>query len=235
MVQAPDHGRTRGEKWEIAGVLLSVAALIVAIIVALYGEELACRNHPNGSCKSSSDSTNPSTNPGPSTDPATPIAPTAPSGNNNNDPTPQEPIPQEPIPRKRGPQSAFLGSGQMTIDPPVCTTKGIDLDTLRIGDFPRDAELVYGDESCVRGSGQAFLSALTNAPLTHISPSPGPVPTLDQCIQGLSNNSSDDIQGMSARGGTLCFKTTAGRIAGVAVNSSPDQVVRLQVSLWEIH
>jgi hypothetical protein len=120
----------------------------------------------------------------------------------------------------------------MTVNPPVCRTKGIDLDNLQEGNAPNDAELIMADDSCMRGSGQAYLSALANVPLTHISSRPGSIPTLEECKQGLSSNRSDDIQGMSANGGTLCFLTTMNKIAGVALTSTRDQVVTLHVTLW---
>jgi hypothetical protein len=122
----------------------------------------------------------------------------------------------------------------MTLYPPVCTTNGIDLDTLQEVDSPPDAEFIYRDDSCVRGSRQAFMSGLVGVPISHISSQPGPVPTVEQCIAGLRDRPSTSIEGMSSSGGTLCFKTTGGRIAGVAMTSSPDQVVRLNVALWEI-
>jgi hypothetical protein len=204
---------TRGDKWTIAGVLIGALALVVAVIVALWGDELACRGRQDGSCKGSA---NPTTSPNGPAISESPQVPTA-----------------APPSTVRSPQVVELRRGNMTLYPPVCTTHGIDLDALQEVDSPPDAEFIYRNESCQQGRGQAFMSALEGVPLTHISSSRGPVPTFAQCVAGLRDRPSTTIEGLGPSGGTLCFETTAGHIAGVALTSSTNQVVQLQVALWD--
>jgi hypothetical protein len=211
---------SRSDVLAIFGVIVGVLSLIIAGVVALYGDELACRARPGGTCKPITDPTVGPTEPGDDTS----MAPTSPLAAADGD--------NEIEVATNTPQVTRLGNGRMTIYPPTCSTKGIDLDTLREGDFPDDAELVFVEDSCAPGA-RAFISALVGVPLTHVSSTPGPVPTVDQCARGLRDNPSDDIEGLSPSGGTLCFRTTAGRIAAVALTSSRDQVVRLDVSLWQ--
>jgi len=220
---------TLAEKWTVAGVVAGILALALAVVVALFGDELACRDRPGGTCKGTTDSSSSTNSPHASNSPQAQTPPTPslarPSAIAGNGAGAQV----------SSPQVIALGSGRMTLYPPVCTTKGVDLDTLQEVASPPDSEFIYRDQSCVQGSGQAFISGLAGVLLTHISSSPGPIPSFGQCIEGLRDRPSTDIQGMSSSGGTLCFKTTAGRIAGVALTSSPDQIVQLQVALWEIH
>ena len=124
----------------------------------------------------------------------------------------------------------MLLSDEVTLRPPACnTTNGIDVDSVRVVDSPPASEFVYIDDACVRGG--ASMSALEGVPMALLSRSPGRMPTLDECQDGL-RSPDNDMSGMSADGGVMCFATTDGNVAGVVLRADPDQTVYLDVTVW---
>lgn len=197
--------------------VIAVVGLVIAGVTVLYGDSLACKGGQSGwPCAPET-----STAPGPS-DIATPtvvpvdVDPTAPSRS-----APPPKVETGPV---------VLLRDQLTLQPPLCRSDGIDLDTARTVDSASDSEFVFIEDRCVQRS-DATLSALQGVPMSVLSSSPGRSPSLDECRAAL-RSPDNDITGLGSQGGVLCFATTEGHVAGVVLQLGSGLDIDLDITVW---